>query len=106
MDEIRLKIRAFITNNFLFGRADQSLSDEDSLIENGVIDSTGVLQLVSFLEEEFGARVEDDEIVPDNLDSLNKLCAFTSRKQNRFERNAPDSRDAKGAFALAEQPSH
>jgi acyl carrier protein len=88
MDEIRLKLRAFITDNFLFGRVDETLSDEDSLIENGIIDSTGVLQLVSFLEDDCGVHVDDDEIVPDNLDSLSRLTAFASRKLNIFERSA------------------
>lgn len=106
MDEIRLKIRAFIIDNFLFGRTDEVLSDEDSLIENGVIDSTGVLQLVAFLENDLGLRVEDDEIVPDNLDSLNKLIAFTARKQNLGARNEAEMWVARGSLSLAEQPTH
>lgn len=80
MDTLRQILRAFIIESFLFGRTDQRLSDDESLIENGIIDSTGVLVLVSFLENDLGVRVEDDEIVPDNLDSLDKLTQFTARK--------------------------
>jgi acyl carrier protein len=101
MEEIRLKLRAFITDNFLFGRSDERLSDEDSLIENGVIDSTGVLQLVSFLERDCGVHVEDDEIVPDNLDSLSKLTAFICRKLNLTERIASTMHDVRPALATA-----
>jgi len=99
MEETQQKLRAFITDNFLFGRADQKLSDEDSLIENGIIDSTGVLQLVSFLEQECGVHVEDDEIVPDNLDSLSKLAAFTNRKSRSVERSASEGWSKHGALS-------
>jgi len=101
MEETQQKLRAFITDNFLFGRADQKLSDEDSLIENGIIDSTGVLQLVSFLEQECGVHVEDDEIVPDNLDSLRKLTAFTTRKSSFVEHNGTESWSKRGALSQA-----
>jgi acyl carrier protein len=80
MDELVGKLRAFVTENFLFGRRDESLSNDDSLIEKGVIDSTGVLILVAFLEQNLGVVVQDDEIVPENLDSLNRIAAFAARK--------------------------
>jgi acyl carrier protein len=80
MDEIVEKLRAFVTENFLFGRRDESLSNDDSLIEKGVIDSTGVLILVAFLEQNLGVAVQDDEIIPENLDSLNRIAAFAARK--------------------------
>ncbi len=80
MDELVDKICAFVTENFLFGRKDENLSSDDSLIEKGVIDSTGVLILVAFLEQNLGVIVQDDEIVPENLDSLNRIAAFAARK--------------------------
>ncbi len=80
MEEIRQKLRAFIIENFLFGRSDEELHDDDSLIERGIIDSTGVLLLVCFLEQDLKLAVQDDEIVPGNLDSLDRLAAFASRK--------------------------
>lgn len=83
MKEIPEQLRAFVIEHFLFGRSDQRLSDDDSLIENGIIDSTGVLMLVSFLEQNLGVHVEDHEIVPENLDSINRLAAFAARKLGR-----------------------
>jgi acyl carrier protein len=72
-------IRNFIVEKFLF-EDDGKLSNEDSFLENGVIDSTGVLELVAFLEETFGFRMEDDEVVPENLDSIRNAASFVDRK--------------------------
>lgn len=91
MEDILTKVRAFIVDNFLFGRDDEALSNEDSLIESGVIDSTGVLMLVSFLEQSLGVHVEDDEIVPDNLDSIDRLARFAARKLALTEEAATES---------------
>ena len=77
--EIGSEIRDFVVTNFLFGKGDD-LRDDESLLENGVIDSTGVLELVSYLQERFDMRIEDDEIVPANLDSIRNLVQFVSRK--------------------------
>ena len=79
MSETRDKIRAFILENFLFGN-DQSLNDDISFLDEGIIDSTGILELVSFLEEEFSISVEDEEIVPENLDSIKNVVAYLERK--------------------------
>ena len=79
MSETRDKIRAFIMENFLFGN-DQGLNDDTSLLDEGIIDSTGILELVSFLEEEFGISVEDEEILPENLDSIKNVVAYLERK--------------------------
>ncbi len=75
------EIRNFIIENFLYGQADNAPGDDTSFLENGVIDSTGVLELVSFVQEKYGIRVFDDELIPNNFDSLNKLEAFIGRKQ-------------------------
>ena len=77
------EIRKFISHNFLLRDGLDSLRDDDSLLEKGIIDSTGVLELVSFIEETFDIRVEDDELIPDNLDSINKLVLYVGRKLNR-----------------------
>lgn len=79
MSETRDKIRAFIMENFLFGN-DQGLNDDTSFLDEGIIDSTGILELVSFLEEEFDISVEDDEILPENLDSIKNVVAYLERK--------------------------
>ncbi|HXC66877.1 MAG TPA: acyl carrier protein [Nitrospiraceae bacterium] len=73
------KIRAFVIENYLFGE-EGKLGNDDSFLESGIIDSTGVLELVRFLEATFGIKVADEELVPDNLDSLNKIVAFLQAK--------------------------
>jgi acyl carrier protein len=79
LNETKKKIREFIKSNFLLGN-DSNLKDDDSFLEKGVIDSTGVLELVSFLEETFEFKVEDEELVPDNLDSLIKVTEYVKRR--------------------------
>ena len=76
---MRDKIRSFIVENFLFGK-DNGLEDDTSFLEEGIIDSTGVLELVSFLEEEYGIAVEDEELVPENLDSINNVITYLEKK--------------------------
>ena len=74
------RIRKYIIENFLFGEANNTLKNEVSFLEEGIIDSTGVLELVQFLEEEFGLQVADEELIPENLDSVNNLVGFVNRK--------------------------
>lgn len=78
---IRETLRAFITENFLPQSGLDSFEDSDSFMEKGIIDSTGVLELLEFIEEKFAIKVEDEEVVPDNLDSLDKLTNFICRKK-------------------------
>jgi len=73
-------VREFIIENFLFGEEDDGLHDETSFLDEGIIDSTGILELVTFLEETFSITVEDEELIPENLDSLNNLDAFLTKK--------------------------
>jgi acyl carrier protein len=73
-------IRTFVTSNFYVADP-QALSDEDSLLDAGIIDSTGVLDLIGFMEEEFGIKVDDDDLVAENLDSISHLVAFVERKR-------------------------
>jgi len=77
---VREELRRFIIDNFLFGVEDSQFSDDDSFLEKGLIDSTGVLELVGFVEEQYGIRFQDDEITPENLDSVNKLIQFLNKK--------------------------
>lgn len=79
--ELKAKIRAYIIENFLFGDATPLTSDSISLLDEGIIDSVGVMELVAFLEQDFGLTVADEELVPENLDSVDNLAGFISRKQ-------------------------
>jgi len=79
MPNLKSRIREFIVENFLFGNAD-SLEDRTSFLEEGIIDSTGVLELVTYLEEEFDITIEDEELIPENLDSINNVNAFLETK--------------------------
>ena len=74
------KVRQFIVENFLFGDGD-TLKDDTSFMEEGIIDSTGILELVFFLEENLGITVEDHELVPENMDNLKSIAAFVDRKK-------------------------
>lgn len=73
-------IRAFIRDNFLKESPVKNFDDSLSFIDGGIIDSVGVLELVAFLEERFGFRIEDDELVPENLDSVDRLVRYVARK--------------------------
>ena len=81
MSDNKSKIRAFIIENFLFGN-DDGLKDDTSFLEEGIIDSTGVLELVTFLEEDFDITIDDEELIPENLDSINNVTAYLERKIN------------------------
>jgi acyl carrier protein len=72
-------IKEFIVENFLFGEGN-GLKDETSFLEEGIIDSTGILELVTFLEDEFSITVEDEELIPENLDSIGNVAAYLGRK--------------------------
>jgi acyl carrier protein len=70
-----------VTNNLLFNQNGYHLNDDTSFLDEGIVDSTGVVELVLFVEENFGLTVEDSEIVPDNFDSVNRLAAYIQTKQ-------------------------
>ncbi len=78
--EKKEKIRQFIIETFLFDADDAALDDDESLLDLGIIDSTGVLEMVAFVEEEFGIEVKDEELVPENLDSISNLAAYIEKK--------------------------
>ena len=79
-NEIRVIVRNFIIENFLFDD-DGSLQNDTSFLDNGIIDSTGILELVEFLDEEFSIDIDDDELIPENLDSIDNVVKFVSGKQ-------------------------
>jgi acyl carrier protein len=77
---IRERIRSFIVDTFFV----DEFGDDDSFLRKGLIDSTGMMELVAFLEQDFGLKLEDRELVPENLDSLNRVVAFVEKKQQRL----------------------
>jgi acyl carrier protein len=79
MNEIRQQLRTYIIENFLFGD-DKGFDDSVSFLESGILDSTGILEVISFLEEQFAIKVRDDELVPENLDSIMNLESYLGRK--------------------------
>jgi acyl carrier protein len=79
--ELREQIRAYIIENFLFGDAQPLTSDGISLLDNGIIDSVGVMELVAYLEQEHGMSIEDQELLPANLDSVDNLVRFVTSKK-------------------------
>ena len=80
--DIKEKIRQFIIDNFFFGSISESFADADSFLDNGIIDSTGILELIEFIEENFKITTENDELIPENLDSLNNVTHFVQKKMN------------------------
>ena len=80
--EVKSKIKRFLVENFLFGVEDTNLTDQASFLETGIIDSTGILELMTFVETEYDIKVKDEEMLPQNLDSLENISAFVIRKQD------------------------
>ena len=78
--EVRSAVREFINDNFLFREGLDTVSDSESLLENGLLDSTGVLELVAFLETDLGIEVKDAEIVPENFDSVDNITRYAESK--------------------------
>lgn len=78
--DIGNRVRQFIQQNFYTAAAAQ-IADDTSLLDAGIVDSTGVLEVVTFLEAEFGIKVDDSELLPENLDSIGNIVAFVERKR-------------------------
>lgn len=79
MTDYKDSIRKFVVDNFLFGQGDK-LKDDTSFLEGGIIDSTGVLELAMHIESTHGIKVKDEELVPENLDSINAIASFLEKK--------------------------
>ena len=73
-------IRNFVTENFIFDGNEDQMDNSQSFLETGIIDSTGMLELVSFIEEQFNIKMEDDELIPENLDSVNNVVNYITKK--------------------------
>jgi acyl carrier protein len=78
--QLEAKVREFVTSNFYVADP-KSLEDRTSLLDQGIIDSTGVLEVIMYIESTFGVTVEDSEMLPENLDSIERIAAFVARKQ-------------------------
>lgn len=83
--QVRAELTEFIVANYLFGDVARAPRDDDSLVEGGVIDSTGILELIEFLESQFKINVSDEETIPDNLGTISNLVAFVAAKQGAGE---------------------
>lgn len=79
MDRLRTELRRFVIDNFMYGR-DCQFRDEDSFLELGIIDSSGLLELVNFLEKQYGIQIEEADLVPENLDSVAQVTRFLQEK--------------------------
>jgi len=80
MQDIKNQVRTYLLDNFLMGGNPDEIRDEYSFMERHILDSTGFIELITFLEETFGIKVEDEEMIPENLDSLNNIENFLRRK--------------------------
>lgn len=78
---IEKQLREYILENYLFTDDQSALINNDSFLGKGILDSTGILEVISFIEEQFNIKVQDEEMVPENLDSINNIIAFVKRKQ-------------------------
>ncbi|MGA9855667.1 MAG: acyl carrier protein [Gammaproteobacteria bacterium] len=78
---LHAELRQFILENYLLTRDESALDDSDSLTARGILDSTGALELALHLEERYGVTVQDEELHPDNLDSIERIAAFIERKR-------------------------
>jgi len=77
---VEQKVRDYILDNYLFTDDQSALSNDDSFLDKGIIDSTGIMEVIFFLEEEFGVQVDDEDMVPENLDSVKNIVAYIERK--------------------------
>lgn len=80
MEDVQQRVKRFVMENF-FVSDPSEIGDDTSLIATGMVDSTGMLEVVTFLESEFGVRVRDQEMVPDNLETIGRIAAFVERKR-------------------------
>ncbi|GBD97701.1 acyl carrier protein [bacterium BMS3Abin06] len=83
MEQIKQSVKMFILENILYEDNENALDYDDSFLEKGIIDSTGVLEVVGFIEEEFNISVDDEELIPENLDSVNNLARFIKEKSGK-----------------------
>jgi acyl carrier protein len=80
MENVKIKTKNYILENFLFTSDQDAIDDDTSFLKTGIIDSTGILEIIGFVEEEFKINVEDEDVVPENLDSINLISRYVMRK--------------------------
>jgi acyl carrier protein len=85
------ELRQFVIDNFLFGKPYKGFADDDSFIEHGIIDSTAVMELIAFLEERYRIKLQDQELIPENLDSINGLARFVESRVRPNFVGVPDA---------------
>lgn len=78
---MRDKIRKFLFDNYIYGTPPEGFDDDTSFVSSGALDSTGVMELILFIEEQFDIKVKNEELVPENLDSVNRICQYVQSKQ-------------------------
>ncbi|MFQ3632951.1 acyl carrier protein [Roseiflexus sp.] len=100
--DISAQIRGYITHNLLFGDESFIYSDEDSFLERGIVDSLGVIELVSFLEGQFGISIADHELIPENFDSVRNVSEYVARKLATDGQSASAVGEPRSAYALGE----
>jgi acyl carrier protein len=79
MEDVKGKIRSFIIDNFLFGE-DEGLDDQVSFLDNGIVDSMGILEIVNFITEEFQVVIADEDLLPENLDSIDNIANYLKNR--------------------------
>lgn len=79
---VEKEVRGFILENYLFTDDESELSNTDLFLEIGILDSTGIMELIYFIEDEFEVKVEDKEMIPENLGSVERVVSFVQRKQS------------------------
>ena len=85
LKNISQPIRAFLQEHYLFGYGEEEFSDAASFLDHGILDSMGILELITFIEAEFTIKVSDEEILPENLDSINAICRFILNKLGKSD---------------------
>lgn len=76
-------IRKYVLENYLFTDNEDELKNDDSFLDKGILDSTGILEIITLIEEKFSIKVEDAEMIPENLDSVNNIVAYIAKKQKK-----------------------
>lgn len=90
MQSLEAQLKQFVVDNFLFGKQN-GFESNDSFLEKGIIDSTGMVELIFHLESTYQIKIEDSELVPENLDSVKRLVAFVERKKTSTEQGSYNS---------------
>jgi acyl carrier protein len=105
MQTIEQAVRQFFIENFFIEAGNGQLSDDDSFLESGVLDSMGVLTLVEFVSEKYGIKIDDEELVPENWDSIRRVADFVRSKSQVEARPRSSSEDKKNAIEALGEPN-